>query len=158
LPNSEAVLSLLGWNLLSGGETALTRCVRTVTAHALAHLLQAIITHARSAVTGLYAACAQYTVIRRAAFRLGRLIVVSAYLPRVSVAGRATALNAGRWAGGPAKGLQPQARGRARPAPTVGAARGGTRPLPGGREDSCRGSRCQGALCSFQGTAQVTFD
>jgi hypothetical protein len=46
LPNSEAVLSLLGWNLLSGGEIALTRCVRTVTAHALARLLQAIITRA----------------------------------------------------------------------------------------------------------------
>jgi hypothetical protein len=46
LPNSEAVLSLLGCNLLSGGETALTRCVRTAAAHALARLIQAIITHA----------------------------------------------------------------------------------------------------------------
>jgi hypothetical protein len=46
LPNSEAVLSLLGCNLLSGGETALTRCVCTIAAHALARLLQAIITRA----------------------------------------------------------------------------------------------------------------
>jgi hypothetical protein len=46
LSNSEAVLSLLGWNLLSGRETALTPCVRTVTAHTLAHLLQAIIMRA----------------------------------------------------------------------------------------------------------------
>jgi hypothetical protein len=46
LPNSEAVLSLLGWDLPSGSEAALTRCVRTVAAHALARPLQAIITHA----------------------------------------------------------------------------------------------------------------
>jgi hypothetical protein len=32
-----------------------------------------------------------------------------------------------------AKGLLPQACGRASPAPTTGAARGGTGPLPGGR-------------------------
>jgi hypothetical protein len=58
LPNSEAVLPLLGQNL-SGEEAALTRravaSARTVAAHASAHLLQAIITHARGAVMGLYA-------------------------------------------------------------------------------------------------------
>jgi hypothetical protein len=59
LLNSEAVLSLLGWNLPPGDGTMLTRGVRTVTAHAVALLSQAIITHARSAVTGLYATCAQ---------------------------------------------------------------------------------------------------
>jgi hypothetical protein len=53
LLNSEAVLSLLGWNLLSGGETALTRYVRTVTTHALARLLQAIITHCDGTVRRL---------------------------------------------------------------------------------------------------------
>jgi hypothetical protein len=36
---------------------------RTVAVHASARLLQVIITHARGAVTGLYAACAQYTVM-----------------------------------------------------------------------------------------------
>jgi hypothetical protein len=40
----------------------------------------------RGAVTGLYAACAHYTVTRRAASKIGRLTMVSAYLPRVSVA------------------------------------------------------------------------
>jgi hypothetical protein len=58
LPNSEAVLSVLGWYLSPGDGTALTHGVRTVTAHAVAILLPAIITHARGAVTGLYAACA----------------------------------------------------------------------------------------------------
>jgi hypothetical protein len=90
LPNSDAVLPLFGENL-SGEGVALTSCVvasaRTVAAHALGLLLQAIIMHARGAVTGLYAACTQYTVIRRAALETGGLIVVSAYLPRVSVAG-----------------------------------------------------------------------
>jgi hypothetical protein len=61
LPNSEAVLPLLGQNLLSGEEAALTRCVvafaRTVAAHASAHLLLAIITHARGPVMGLHAVC-----------------------------------------------------------------------------------------------------
>jgi hypothetical protein len=61
LPNSEAVLPLLGENL-SGEGAALTRravaSARTVAAHASALLLQAIITHACGAVTGLYAACA----------------------------------------------------------------------------------------------------
>jgi hypothetical protein len=46
LSYSEAVLSLLGCNLPSGGETALTGCVRTVAVHALVRPLQAIITHA----------------------------------------------------------------------------------------------------------------
>jgi hypothetical protein len=41
---------------------------------------------ARGAVTGLQAAGAQYTVTRRAALETGGLTVVSAYLPRVSVA------------------------------------------------------------------------
>jgi hypothetical protein len=90
LPNSEAVMPLLGENL-SGKGAALTRravaSARTVAAHASAHPLQAIITHARGAVTGLYATCAQYTVIRRAALETGGFTVVSAYLPRVSVAG-----------------------------------------------------------------------
>jgi hypothetical protein len=90
LPNSGAVLPLLGENL-SGEGAALTRCAVAsacpVAAHASALLLHAIITPARGAVTGLYAACAQYTVTRRAALETGRLTVVSAYLPRVSVAG-----------------------------------------------------------------------
>jgi hypothetical protein len=43
--------------------------------------------------------------------------------------GPATALNAGRWVG---DGLLPHACGRASPAPSAGAARGGTGPLPGG--------------------------
>jgi hypothetical protein len=42
----EAVLSLLGSNLQSGGEPALTRAMRTVTSQALARLLQTIITRA----------------------------------------------------------------------------------------------------------------
>jgi hypothetical protein len=90
LPNSEVVLPLFGENL-SGEGAALTRCAVasacTVEAHASALLLQAIITPARGAVMGLYAACAQYTVTRRAALETGGLTVVSAYLPRVSVAG-----------------------------------------------------------------------
>jgi hypothetical protein len=40
-----------------------------------------------STVTGLYAACSQYTVTGRAALETGGLTVVSAYLPRVLVAG-----------------------------------------------------------------------
>jgi hypothetical protein len=76
LPNSDAVLPLFGENL-SGEGVALTSCVvasaRTVAAHALGLLLQAIITHARGAVTGLYAACALYTVIRRAALETAGL-------------------------------------------------------------------------------------
>jgi hypothetical protein len=92
LPNSEAVLPLLGGNL-SGEGAALTRCsvatACTVAAHASALLLQAIITHERGAVTGLYAACAQYAVTRRAALETDGLTVVSAYLPRVSAAGHA---------------------------------------------------------------------
>jgi hypothetical protein len=90
LPNSEAVLPLLGQNLSGEGATLTRRAVasaRTVAAHASAHLLQAIITHARGVVTGLYAACAQYSAMRRAALETGGLTVVSAYLPRVSVAG-----------------------------------------------------------------------
>jgi hypothetical protein len=90
LPNSEAVLPLLGGNLSGEGAT-LTRCAVasacTVAAHASALLLQAIITPARDTVTGLYATCAQYTVIRRAALKTDGLTVVSAYMPRVSVAG-----------------------------------------------------------------------
>jgi hypothetical protein len=90
LPNSEAVLPLLGGNL-SGEGAALTRCAVasacTMATHASALLLQAIITPARGAMMGLYVACAQYTVTRRAALKTGGLTVVSAYLPRVSVAG-----------------------------------------------------------------------
>jgi hypothetical protein len=67
---------------------------RTVAAHALALLLQAIITHARGAVMGLYAACAHYTVIQRAALEIGGLTMMSAYLPRVSVAGHTFNLDA----------------------------------------------------------------
>jgi hypothetical protein len=85
------MLPLLGQNLLSGEGAVLTRravaSARTVAVHALARLLQAIITHARGAATRLYAACAQYTVIRRAALETDGLTVVSAYLPCVSVAG-----------------------------------------------------------------------
>jgi hypothetical protein len=43
---------------------------------------------ARGAVTGLHAAGVLYTVTRRAALETGGLTVVSAYLPRVPVAGR----------------------------------------------------------------------
>jgi hypothetical protein len=90
LPNSEAVLPLLGGKL-SGEGAALTRCTVasacTVAAHASALLLQAIITPARGAMSGLYAACVQYTVTRRAALETDELTVVSAYLPRMSVAG-----------------------------------------------------------------------
>jgi hypothetical protein len=61
LPNSEAMLPLLGQNLLSGKEAALTRravaSARTVAVHASTRLSQAIITHARGAVTGLHAIC-----------------------------------------------------------------------------------------------------
>jgi hypothetical protein len=60
----------------------------TVAAYGSAHLLQAIITHVRGTVTELYAACAQYSAMRCAALETGGLTVVSAYLPRVSVAGR----------------------------------------------------------------------
>jgi hypothetical protein len=53
------MLPLLGQNLLSGDEAALTRSAvtstRTVAAHTSAHLLQVIITHARVAVMGLHA-------------------------------------------------------------------------------------------------------
>jgi hypothetical protein len=88
LPNNGAVLPLLGQNL-SGEGAALTRravaSACSVAAHASALLSQTIITPAH-VVTGLYAACAQYTVTRRAALQTGGLTVVSAYLPRVSVA------------------------------------------------------------------------
>jgi hypothetical protein len=91
LPNSVAVLPLLGQNLLLGEETVLTRravaSTRTVAVHASARLLQAIITHARGTVMGLYAACAEYTVIRRAVLETGGLTVVLTYLPCVLVAG-----------------------------------------------------------------------
>jgi hypothetical protein len=40
-------------------------------------------------MTGLHAAGAQYTMTRRATLEIGGLTVVSAYLPRVSVAGHA---------------------------------------------------------------------
>jgi hypothetical protein len=98
LPNSEAVLPLLGQNLLSGEGTVLTHravaSARTVAVHASARLLQAIITHARSTVTGLYAACAQYMVIRHAVLETCGLTVVSPHLPRVSVAGHTFDLGA----------------------------------------------------------------
>jgi uncharacterized phage protein gp47/JayE len=85
----EDVLSLLGQNPLTGVGAALTRragaSARPVAAHASALLQQTIITHARGAVSRLYAACAHYTVIRRAALETRGLTVVSAYLPRVSV-------------------------------------------------------------------------
>jgi hypothetical protein len=60
LPNS-GVLALLGQGPLTGEEAALTRravaSVRAVAAHASAHLLQPIITHARGAVMGLHVVC-----------------------------------------------------------------------------------------------------
>jgi hypothetical protein len=62
LLNSGAVPPLLSENL-SGEGAALTRravaSAHTVAAHALALLLQVIIMHARSTVTGLYAAYTQ---------------------------------------------------------------------------------------------------
>jgi hypothetical protein len=98
LPNSVAVLPLLSQNLLSGEGAVLTRravaSARTVAVHASARLLQAIIMHARGAATGLYTACTQYMVTRRAALEIGGLTVVSAYLPRVSVAGHTFDLGA----------------------------------------------------------------
>jgi hypothetical protein len=90
LPNSVVVLPLLGENLSGEGAALTHRAVasaRPVAAHASALLLQAIITHVRDAVMGLYAACAQYTMIRCATLEIGGLTVVSAYLPHVSVAG-----------------------------------------------------------------------
>jgi hypothetical protein len=76
---------------VSGEGAALTRCAVasacTVAALAKALLLQANVTPARDAAMGRYATCAQCTVPRRAALEIGGLTVVSAYLPRVSVAG-----------------------------------------------------------------------
>jgi hypothetical protein len=81
LLNSEAVLPLLG-AILSDERAVLPRravaSVRTVAAHVSALLLQTIIMHARGAVMGLYASCAQYAVTRRAALETGGLTVVSA--------------------------------------------------------------------------------
>jgi hypothetical protein len=86
LPNSGAVLPLLGGNL-SGEGAALTRrsvaFARTVAAHASALLLQPI---ARRC-DGTARRWCTVTVIRRAASETGGLTVVSAYLPRVSRAG-----------------------------------------------------------------------
>jgi hypothetical protein len=84
-------------SLLGVGAALTCRVVasaRTVAAHASALLQQTIITNARGAVIGLYAACAQYTVIRRAAVETGGLTMVSAHLPRVSVAGHTFNLGA----------------------------------------------------------------
>jgi hypothetical protein len=54
------------------------------------------------------------------------------------------------------KGLRPRARGKTRPAPTVGAARGGTGPLPGGRvirapEAGWSGQTCDGPAITRDG-------
>jgi hypothetical protein len=99
LSNSGPVLPLLGENL-SGEEAALICCAAasacTVAAHASALLLYAIITPARGVVTGLYAACAQYTVTRRAVLETGGLTMVSAYLLRVSAAGHTFLLGRAR--------------------------------------------------------------
>jgi hypothetical protein len=104
------MLSLLGCNLLSGGETALSCCVRTVAAHALVRLFT---DHhrARSAVTGLYTVRALCTVIRRAALETGGLIPWcqptcpvcqwQAALFDLGAPGPATALNASSWRGEP---------------------------------------------------------
>jgi hypothetical protein len=92
------VLPLLGQNLLSVEGAVLTHravaSVRTITVHASARLLQAIITHECGVMMGLSAACAQYTVIRRAILETGGLTVVSAHLPRVSVVGHTFDLGA----------------------------------------------------------------
>jgi hypothetical protein len=137
------MLPLLGENLSVEG-AALTHCVVasvcTVAAHALALLLQAIITPTRGAVTGLYTACAQYTVTRCATLETGGLTVVSAYLPRVSVA-----LNAGRLSGDPRRAschghvagpapLPPRGRHVATPDPSPGEGGSGPpRPVGAGR-------------------------
>jgi hypothetical protein len=97
--NNRVVPPLLSENL-SGEGAALTRhavaSAHTVVAHASALLLQAIITHACGAVTAVR--CLRTVmVIRRAALETGGLTAMSAYLPRVSVVGPTTALNAGRW-------------------------------------------------------------
>jgi hypothetical protein len=66
LPNSEAVLSLLGCNLLSGGKNS----ADPLRAHCRSARLGSPIIghhHARSAVMGLYTVRALCTVIRRAA-------------------------------------------------------------------------------------------
>jgi hypothetical protein len=109
-PNSEALLSLLGCNLQSGGETALNRCVRTVVTHVLARLFTGH-HRARSAVTGLYTVRALCTVIRLAALETDGLIPWcqptcpvcqwQAALFDLGAPGPATALNAGRWRGDP---------------------------------------------------------
>jgi hypothetical protein len=103
------VLSLLGWDLPSGGEAALTRCVCTVTAHALA-LPITDHHHARSAVTGLYTVRALCTVIRRPPSDQAGLPWCQPTCPvcqwqaalfDLGAPGPTTALNAGRWAGDP---------------------------------------------------------
>jgi hypothetical protein len=149
LPNSEAVLSLLGQNLQSGEGAVLTHravaSARTVAVLASARLLQATTTHARGAVTGLYAACAQYTVTRRATLETGGLTVVLAYLPRVLVAGHTfdlgapsppTRIQCGSWAGVP---LLPWRRHVAAPDPFPGG--GGSGPLEAGRSGQARGGQ-----------------
>jgi hypothetical protein len=86
LSNSEVALSLLGCDLQSSGETALTRSARDSSARlgspATGHH------HERSVAMGPCTVRALCTVIRRAALETGGLTVVSVYLPRVSVAGR----------------------------------------------------------------------
>jgi hypothetical protein len=161
LPKSEAVLPLLRQNLLSGEGAVLTHhavaSARTVAVLASARLLQATTTHARGAVTGLYAACAQYTVTRRATLETGGLTVVLAYLPRVSVAGHTfdlgapsppTRIQCGSWAGVPRRAfchghvvgpapLLPRRRHVAAPDPFPGG--GGSGPLEAGRSSHACG-------------------
>jgi hypothetical protein len=97
---------------------------------------------ARGAVTGLYAACAQYSVTRCAVLKTGGLTVVSAYLPvcqwqavlfDLGAPGPTTALNAGRWAGDPRRASCHRHVAGLGPLPPWGAARGGSGPLPEGR-------------------------
>jgi hypothetical protein len=85
-------VTTVGWEPVSRRSSAdpLRRCLRV---HCGSARLGSPITghhHAvRGAVMGLYAACAQYMVTRRAALETGGFTLVSAYLPRVSVVGHA---------------------------------------------------------------------
>jgi hypothetical protein len=85
-------VTTVGWEPVRRRSSAdpLRRCLRV---HCGSARLGSPVTghhHAvRSAVTGLYAAGAQYSVTRRGALETSGLTMVPAYLPRVSVAGHA---------------------------------------------------------------------
>jgi hypothetical protein len=167
LPNSVAVLPLLGQNLLSGKGAVLTHravaSARTIAVHASARLLQVTITHARGAVTGLHAICLcaehsdappsdqsglpwcqpTYPVCHWQAILL--TWAHPAHLPAFNaVVGLESR-----------EGPSTTARGRASPTPTTEAARGGTGPLPGGRvvwaPEAGRSGQARGGLAPTRG-------